>query len=169
MARRAWMVPPSLLPDFLPSNSPVDLFLAANEWRSEQGIPDQGFFRAWPPLPASGQVRAGLVPAEESPGDEFSEGEDLPVVAGEEGSPVEPEASKNSPPLKSRTGSTDFRKPMFVDFSSPLLVFGMSRTVGEPGDQWMTIEERLPGREDLPESHGKRYSTEVVIQMSGRP
>jgi hypothetical protein len=60
------------------------------------------------------------------------------------------------------------RKPMFVDFASPLLIEVFDKLELEP-DQLLVIEEMLPGPEELVlEADGRGYACELVLEVTSR-
>ncbi|HEX2204343.1 MAG TPA: hypothetical protein VHG91_13625, partial [Longimicrobium sp.] len=89
--------------------------------------------------------------------------EAAPAAEGEAGAEGEGAAKKPQGPRTA--ASRDFHKPQFIDFASPLLVGLLGKMAANLRNYQVTIEERLPAREDLPTHGGDAYASELVVQL----
>ncbi len=59
----------------------------------------------------------------------------------------------------------DLHKPQYVDFANPLLVDLFSRATENLDRYAVRLYERLPAHDQLPRHGGRRYATELVLQV----
>lgn len=182
LARRRWLVPSALFPQRGADESAADFFLRVQRWRAAQGIPESVYVRINPlpepqprkegeASPAEGEAEAAPAAEAEVPGYGAPEAHEEAEEPAEEAAPAaegaaagEGDAAKK--PAAPRTAvSRDFHKPQFMDFGSPLLVGLLGKMAATLKSYQVTIEERLPGRESLPEHGGDAYASELVVQL----
>lgn len=157
LSRRCWFVSKTLLPQITNEETDFEFFIRVNKWRNENGIPDEVYVRIRP-LP----LRAANVNQPEVKTEEVKENQ-------EENKPEEKnEAQPANGKAKPNKISRDYYKPQYIDFFNPLLVdlFG-KMTVGLK-NFLVTIEERYPDKEQLPDYQGRTFAVEQIFQIDCR-
>lgn len=65
--------------------------------------------------------------------------------------------------------SRDWRKPQFIDFTSPLLVALFEKLPGGLSHFTLELQERYPDAASLPAFAGQHYASELVLQFDAEP
>jgi len=194
LSRRRWIVPGAEFPRPKKDERSSDFFHRVSCWRTANGIPEEAYLRVLPgwrpgaraePDPGEGDdegfdsaphplAHASVTepPETNEPrrdhrdasrrSREPSEGNNRGVQAGVDQSPEARQAVKPSGARSSR----DWRKPQFIDFSSPILVDLFGRLPGGLLAFSVLIDERLPDGAGLPQGNDGRYSFELILQLN---
>lgn len=170
VARQSWFVPHELFPAPAAGESPSDLFLRVQRWRHSHDIPERVFVRV---VPLASRERTD----ERSDGDGGypGVGDVTPLTAATGASDRQrSEASGGASPTTSSKQSRvdgrsrDFRKPQFIDFSSPLLVSLFTRIPSGFSCFRLAIEEQYPDATTLPSDGLRTFAFELVTQLDSR-
>jgi hypothetical protein len=191
LARKRWSVPHDLFPHARPGEADAAYFDRVQRWRADHGIPEAVYIRIVPPVHApttrnsdgrgedgrsvveNAAVDGGIGPTDGNDDADHGQGEDGAVtdagdgvvtVPNEGDDDPSPQGSKNDAnvqPVSRRTRTS--HKPQYMDFSSPLLVRLFARIPGSLKHYRLVIEERLPGRGQLPSVDGQEYAYELVL------
>lgn len=168
LSRRCWFVSKTLLPQITNEETDFEFFIRVNKWKTENGIPDGVYVKIRPlPLPHSNVNQAAtktedtIEKQEEKNPEETLPKEENKLEGKNETPPANGKANQNK-------FSRDYYKPQYIDFFNPLLVdlFG-KMTVGLK-NFLVTIEERYPGKEQLPDYNGKTFAVEQIFQIDYR-
>lgn len=176
LSRKTWIIPFSLLPAIGNNESETDYFIRVNKWRIENNIPEEVYVRIHPlPLQQQPKTENKSEPKKDEP--EETKNETVEKKEEQKDSESKSEAvEKKDAELKTQIQentqkkttkmSRDFYKPQYIDFLNPLLVNLFGKLTVNLKNFSVTIEERYPGKSQLPEYEGKYYSTEQIFQMN---
>jgi hypothetical protein len=92
---------------------------------------------------------------------------DAEEVDAEDAGGEEVDAEVVAERIRNRTvPSKDYRKPQYIDFRNPLLVSLFGKMTTGLDRFIMTLEERYPPADQLPEVNGRRYTNEMILQFN---
>lgn len=179
LSRRCWFVPKTLLPQMNVDETDFEYFVRVNKWRTENNIPDEVYVRIRPLLlPGSNTNQPVKQNNEEMKQNQNMQNQadqnQKELNSDEKQSELENKNDEKKEGLpdngkaKQNKFSRDYYKPQYIDFFNPLLanLFGKI-TVGLK-NFLVTIEERYPGKEQLPEFENKTFAVEQIFQVDFR-
>lgn len=171
LSRKSWIVPAVLFPSRDNNESEFEYFLRLTEWRQEHNIPDEVYVKInvipYQPPKQEG-TKTESKKDEEEKEQAAQKTDEKPEVKEEiqdekktEGEEKTVEQKKARPKM-----SRDLYKPQYIDFNNPLLVGLFGKMTVNLKNYTVTLEERYPLSDGLPEFDGKRYSTEQIFQIN---
>lgn len=179
LSRRCWFVSKTLLPQMNVDETDFEYFVRVNKWRAENNIPDEVYVRIRPlPLPGSNNNQIVKQDNEETKQNQENQKEadqnQKELNSDEKQSELENKNDKKKEGLpdkekaKQNKFSRDYYKPQFIDFYNPLLVNLFGKITVGLKNFLVTIEERYPGKEQLPEFENKTFAVEQIFQVDFR-
>lgn len=171
LRRKSWMIPAALFPSRENNETEFEYFLRLTEWRQENNIPDEVYVKI--------NVLPSQPPKQEKTESESKKDEEKKEQAVQK-IDEKPEVKEESEDEKKTEGeektieqkkarpkmSRDLYKPQYIDFNNPLLIGLFSKMTVNLNNYSVTLEERYPLSEGLPEFNGERYSTEQIFQIN---
>lgn len=171
VSRKSWIIPAALFPSRDNNETEFEYYLRLTEWRQENKIPDEvyGKINVLPPQPPKQEkTRTESKKDEEEKEQAVQKIDEKPEVQGEtkdekktEGEEKTVEQKKARPKM-----SRDLYKPQYIDFNNPLLIGLFGKMTVNLKNYSVTLEERYPLSDGLPEFNGERYSTEQIFQIN---
>ncbi len=172
LARKQWLVPDGLFPTRSPGETGSDYFLRVGQWRRKHDLPREVYARIRPhyerpPETSPSEEGPKRTPPDANP----KETSPLPLGEGQgEGKSSEqakPETAAQKANRRNRTRmSRDYRKPQYIDFSSPLLVNLFGRMTTNLKQFSVMLEERYPEASALPKVGDDTFATETILQLN---
>jgi hypothetical protein len=175
LARRRWTIRSPAFPYPEAHESGSEYFVRLNKWRDKHNIPRQVYARIFRQRSVS-KAENSLARDDESdvftrqtvvdndPADHQTDECVKPVTPATDriarGQPREEKGRANE-----RNVSRDFIKPQFIDFESPHMVELFARLPAHLSSFSLVLEERYPDAGSLPLVEGRRYVTEMIIQL----
>lgn len=152
LARRRWVIPEVLFPPALAGETELATFLRVDAWRQVHALPDRTYARlVLTQRPDGGPHTRETVadtPSVETSSLQAGEGDNVPERPVGRGRP------------------SDFNKPQYVDFRSPLLVSLFVRLPGATRGFDVVLEECYPAVDRLPATaDGERFAAEMILQV----
>jgi hypothetical protein len=165
LSRRFWEVASEAYPRPLGGEGTVDYFVRVDRWRNEHGIPKQVYISLTPQnvpgrrtetVVEASRREAVEATSPNEPGTKDRSG-DRPTVPSQA-----PPRTVSAPARRGR----DWKKPQFIDFSSPALVRLFAVLPGDLSQFRASLVECLPAREVLPGCETTHFASELILQMN---
>ncbi len=183
IARKCWFILKPLFPEINNNESASEYFLRLTEWREENNIPEEVYVKI-KPLPmqkpqnktnAKHDEKTRLVndkadkvnrAIKQEMGNESEEKDQYSIKDdndnSEKSNTIFKERNKNKQIKRSR----DFYKPQYINFLNPLYVNLFGKLTVNLTNFLVTLEERYPCKEHLPEFNGNYYANEQIFQIN---
>jgi hypothetical protein len=158
LSRRQWSIPGTRFPLRDKKESKIAYFTRVNSWRDEYSIPEEVYatVREVPRSSAAGWTTLTRDPGASQRGEVEDNQDELPLSATRSLASGSADAVRRSRVLA---------KPQYIDFMNPLLVELFGRLPGDLERFSVVVEERMPGRAQLPSTGSERFASEFLLQF----
>lgn len=180
VSRRKWKIPAEFHINQDTSETNGEYLARLTEWRIKYNIPDEVYVRIQP-LPVTKNTEAKEETknekndsAPENKNEKETEVKKEAEVKDEAADKEKQETNKEQQNEKTQEKksvnkqkfSRDFQKPQYINFNNPLLINLFKKLAVNLKNFIMTIEERYPESNQLPEINGREFTSETIFQVN---
>jgi hypothetical protein len=164
LSRKRWHIPQVLFPGRRSGEAASRYYERLGGWRRTHGIPSEVFMRIQAMPPPRRNIANDPSPADDQTAS--VKNQQLPRKIENHQTQQVPAAKPSPLPTPQKAVSRDLYKPQYIDFENPLLVELFGHISSSLERFSVTLEERLPNKDQLIQINNDRYVTEFILQLN---